>query len=617
MTSIFEALFLSSSDALILHDGGRLLDCNAAALRLFGAQERSQLLETKVSDLHAGREVDMIPTEAAGEQAGASLERFRRIDGTSFLAEATTNRIDFENVNVHCLSLRQTTAAKAMQRALEARESNLRLVLDALPGRMAWIGSDRRFRYINRSFEELFGLKRDEVIGRTVPEIIGQTAYEAVEPLGAAAMRGEIQHWEGWLPYTAAGRRYVKRTYAPSYRDDGEIDGYFIFSLDLSEQKQAEQEIEKQREALSQSEKLNALGSLLAGVAHELNNPLSVVLTQATLLREQAREPTVERRGERIYSAAERCARIVRSFLAIARQKPPTREPLCVDTLIRSALELTGYGLRANGIEVLLDLAPGPATVLGDSDHLTQVFMNLLINAQHALQDIAAERRIWITADEDQDHLTIRIADNGPGIAPEVASRMFEPFFTTKPHGLGTGIGLSVCRGIVDAHGGTLAAEPTPGGGATFVVRLPKAGGGLDEASAGQVPCARRVLAQAILVVDDEPDIGEVIAEIIAPFAERVDVVESGRAAIDRLSRDHYDLIISDMRMPDLDGPALYDHLRSSGIAADCPILFVTGDTLHHRLGDFLERAGARVLEKPFEPQLLRDEVTALLTATR
>jgi two-component system NtrC family sensor kinase len=122
--------------------------------------------------------------------------------------------------------------------------------------------------------------------------------------------------------------------------------------------------------------------------------------------------------------------------------------------------------------------------------------------------------------------------------------------------------------------------------------------------------------ARAILVVDDEPDIAEVIAEIVAPLADRVDVVESGRAAIDRLARDRYDLVISDVRMPGLDGPALYDHLAQSGIGARCPILFVTGDTLHHRLDELLALAGTRVVEKPFEPQHLREQVLALLTRT-
>lgn len=610
----FEAVFRSSADALILHDGEKLLDCNDAALRLFGAKEQAALLGTRLRTLLAGEELQPAPR---ADDGAASLQRFRTLDGQFFLADASTSRLPAADGGIFCLSLRRTTETEAMQRALEARESNLRLVFDAVPGRMAWIGADRRFRYVNRSFERLSGFAPEEVIGRTVPEIIGPAAYEAVEPLGAAAMAGEVQHWEGWLPYTAGGRRFVRRTYAPSHRDDGVIDGYFVFSLDLTEQKQAEQELEIQREALHQSEKLNALGSLLAGVAHELNNPLAVVLTQATLLKEKARDPDTERRGERIYAAAERCARIVRSFLAIARQKPPMREPVQVAALIESALELTAYGLRANGIEVSIEPPSPGVTILGDADHLAQVFMNLLVNAQHALQEVTGERRVCIRTTEEDGQVVIRVSDNGPGIAQEVASRIFEPFFTTKPHGVGTGIGLSVCRGIVDAHGGTLRVEATPGGGATFLIRLPTAPNTAEDATAQLQSAGAEPLARAILVVDDEPDIGEVISEIVGPLAARVDVVESGRAALDRLSCESYDLIISDMRMPELDGPALYEHLRESGATPRCPILFVTGDTLGHRVEEFLERAAARVVEKPFEPQTLREEVIAVLTQAR
>ena len=614
--SLFECVFRNSADPLILHDGERLLDCNGAARSLFGGGDRDDLLAAKLEEIYAEGQLGSgeEPSSRAGD--AAAVRRFRQRDGGTFLAEATTSIVSDGVRDVFCLSLRRTSAAEALQRALEARESNLRLVLDSLPGRMAWIGADRRFRYVNRSFESFPGFTREEILGRTVPQVIGEEAYRHVEPFGAAALNGEVQHWEGWLPYSAAGRRYVKRTYAPSYRDDGAIDGYFIFSLDLTEQKQAEQEIETQREALYQSEKLNALGSLLAGVAHELNNPLAVVLTQASLLRDEARDSAIERRGERIYAAAERCARIVRSFLAIARQKPSTREPLDLEALIRSALELTGYGLKASGVDVSIDSSVRSTKVLGDADHLTQVFMNLLVNAQHALEETAGERRVRISANEEAQHVAVRLADNGPGIAPEVASRIFEPFFTTKPQELGTGIGLSVCRGIVDAHGGTLQAEATPGGGATFVVRLPKATGLSEIGTSGGAVSGGQGSARAILVVDDEPDMADVIAEIVAPLADRVDVVESGRAAIDRLARDRYDLVISDVRMPGLDGPALYDHLAQTGIGARCPILFVTGDTLHHRLDELLALAGTGVVEKPFEPQHLREQVLALLTRT-
>jgi len=614
--AVFEAVFRSSVDALILHDGARLLDCNDAAVQLLAPGRRAGLLDAGLSALlDTGRRDRTWIMEDRPEEA-VGVARFRTLGGDTFLAEARTTRLPVEG-DLFCLTLRRTTATEALQRALEAREANLRWVLDALPGRMAWIGADRRFRYMNRSFEKLSGYRPDEIIGKTVQEVIGEAAYRTIEPLGAAAMEGQVQHWEGWLPYTSAGRRYVKRTYAPSVRDDGVIDGYFIFSLDLTEQKQAEQALEAQREALYQSEKLNALGSLLAGVAHELNNPLAIVLAQAVLLQELAQDESTRRRSERICAAAERCARIVRSFLAIARQKPPTREPLDIEPLIRSALELTGYGLKANGIEVEIAAGPGVPPVLGDADHLAQVFMNLLINAQHALQERPGDRRIRITTAIDGGDVTVRVADNGPGIPPALAARIFEPFFTTKPQGLGTGIGLSVCRGIVDAHGGALHAEPTPDGGATFVIRLPAAPAEGPEAIDAPSPQDADRIARAILVVDDEPDVADAIAEIVAPLARRVDVQYSGAAAAERLACERFDLVISDLRMPGLDGPALHARIGQGPGGTACPILFVTGDILHHQLEEFLKATGASVVEKPFDPTLLRERVEAMLRPHR
>jgi C4-dicarboxylate-specific signal transduction histidine kinase len=196
---------------------------------------------------------------------------------------------------------------------------------------------------------------------------------------------------------------------------------------DLTALRAAQAEAARSREALHQSEKLTALGALLAGVAHELNNPLSVVVGYSSMLREIPCDPAMTARAEKIHAAAERCARIVRTFLAMARARPPRREPVALGEVVLGALDLAGYGLRSADVEVKLDLPAGLAPVHGDADQLHQVVVNLVVNAQQALISRPSPRRLTISAWAEGGEAVLEIADNGPGMDPDVASRAFEP----------------------------------------------------------------------------------------------------------------------------------------------------------------------------------------------
>jgi signal transduction histidine kinase len=218
----------------------------------------------------------------------------------------------------------------------------------------------------------------------------------------------------------------------------------------LRQARAAAAELQRQREALLQAEKMAAFGSLLAGVAHELNNPLSIVLAGALMLQEdlEAAAPDLARGAERVRVAAERCTRIVRSFLAMARQQEARRRPVAPASLIDGALELLAYGLRSGGIEVAREVPADLPPLFGDADQLHQVLANLITNARQALEHRPEPRRLRVAAEAVGDAVEISVADNGPGIPAEVRERVFDPFFTTKPVGAGTGIGLAVSRGI-------------------------------------------------------------------------------------------------------------------------------------------------------------------------
>jgi two-component system NtrC family sensor kinase len=529
----------------------------------------------------------------------------------------TPNALPDGQVDGFFVFVQDFTEQKLAEDSVRAAEAQQRLILDNIPARVAFVDSERRHRYVNKRYLDLLERAVDDVIGHTVAETLGEETAAVLRPLSDRALQGEVVQWQGWITYPRGGERFVVRSYAPNILADGTIDGYFAFSQDFTEQKLAEQEVERQREALHQSEKMSALGSLLAGVAHELNNPLSVVVGQAMMMEEEAPDPKTATRAEKIRTAAERCARIVKTFLAMARQRQPERCAVQLNALVEGALELLGYGLRTADIEIDLDLAADLPETWADENLLGQVVTNLIVNAQQAMEGTESPRRLrlgtWFDADESA--LRIQVADSGPGIPADIRPRIFEPFFTTKPVGSGTGIGLSVCHGIVVSHDGSIEVTEGSDGGAAFVVTLPYQPPLVEAAPepARERPAGAR---HSILVVDDEPDIAEILAELLGADGHRVDVAASGREAMERVRDRDYDLILSDLRMPDLDGQSLYRRLERERPQLLERVVFITGDTLGLGIGDFVEASGRPCIEKPFTPEDVRAAIDEVLAAS-
>ncbi|MER9405729.1 PAS domain S-box protein [Mesorhizobium caraganae] len=384
---------------------------------------------------------------------------------------------------------------------------------------------------------------------------------------------------------------------------------------DITRQREAEAEIARQRETLYQSEKLSALGSLLAGVAHELNNPLSVVIGYSSMLKEFSTDSATVGRADKIHAAAERCSRIVRTFLAMARKKPPTRGAVDINEVVVASLELAAYSLRSAGVEIRTELTELLPNIWGDRDQLHQVITNLVVNAQQALLQVPHPRRLTIVTTEEGDGVEVLVADNGPGMPETVRARAFEPFYTTKLAGEGTGVGLSVCQGIVTAHDGSIELDSTEGSGARFTIRLPsgKAETVLAPETAGKAlpaPSAAR-----ILVVDDDADIASMIAEMLRRDGHDVTIADDANAALKAVRETGIDLLISDIRMPGLDGPGLYRALEQLRPGLTSRLLFVTGDTLAPEIDRFIGETGAPVIEKPLDPQTFRRLVMERLGA--
>ncbi|MGZ9112293.1 MAG: response regulator, partial [Rhodoplanes sp.] len=279
-----------------------------------------------------------------------------------------------------------------------------------------------------------------------------------------------------------------------------------------------------------------------------------------------------------------------------------------------ASLDMVGYRLRSAGVQVICDIAPDLPETMADPDQLNQVFSNLFLNAQQAMaeNDAADARILRILAHYDAaaHSLKIDVIDTGPGIAADVMPRVFEPFFTTKPAGVGTGIGLAVTRGIIQSHGGSISVRsPWRGGGAAFCISLPVQPVEQRSGSVAETGEAKAASARRILIVDDESDIARMLAEILTADGHIVAVAESGEQALQTLATAPFDLVISDLIMPGMDGPRLYKHLQERRPELADRVLFMTGDTLSMRARDFVTDTARPMLEKPFTPEEARRTV--------
>ena len=514
-------------------------------------------------------------------------------------------------------SLHDITERKGAEAALREREERLRILTDDAPVLLSMIDPDDKLVFANHRFLSFFGRSLEDMSeGRwewtndihpeDLPEVT-RIYFEALRRQESVEMEHRVRRFDGEY-------RWVRETQVARFEPDGAFAGFVGALVDITDRKRAEAELARQREALYQSEKLSALGSLLAGVAHELNNPLSVVVGQATMLEEGATDSKTAERAEKIRRAADRCSRIVRSFLSLARRRTPELTAVQLNAVVEMAVELLSYQLRMADVQLSLDLATDLPSILADADQLNQVVTNLVHNALQALNDKAGPRRLTVsTGYTGNGTLHLNVTDNGPGVPVELRGRIFEPFFTTKAPGAGTGIGLSLCLASIAAHGGTIAVAETPGGGATFVVELPVRSAGPAAAGSGKIDQERAPMPRRrILVVDDEPEIAATLAEMLQDAGHWVETAENGRQALDRLDAGAFDLILSDLRMPVMDGPALYAALRARHPALLGRIAFITGDTLSTQIKDFLAATGVPSIEKPFSTDAIRTLVARL-----
>ena len=409
----------------------------------------------------------------------------------------------------------------------------------------------------------------------------------------------------------AVGRGDYSRRVEVSSRDEcGEL--AVVFNEMTENLKTSREELERTVETLKttqnqliQSEKLSGIGEFVAGVAHELNNPLTSVMGFAELLQQSDMPEQQRRYLDVIFKSAKRCQKIVSSLLSFARRHAPERKVVSLNEIVESAVEILQYQMRTSNIEVTTQFDPNLPLTEIDPHQMQQVFLNIINNARQAMEGQKRKGRLRVATESNVERVRVIFQDNGPGIPEENLKKIFNPFFTTKEVGKGTGLGLSLCYGIVREHGGTITPSSKEGEGATFVIEIPVAhkpatvSEKKNAAPTAEKPSQEGV-GKRVLVVDDEDSILQMICEALTMNGYKVDVAHDGEAALRRLSQYQYDLALCDWKMPGLNGQQVYERLHETNPEMSKRLIFITGDVVNEKTQEFLRARNKVCLSKPF-----------------
>jgi PAS domain S-box-containing protein len=501
-----------------------------------------------------------------------------------------------------------TTERKEAEEALHEQRRQLRQMIDVVPHLLFVKDEDGRYIVGNQAMAQAYGTTPAGLVGKTDQELGVNTAEAERHRLDdLEVMRtGEPR----FLPGDArTSRDGVHRTYetlkVPFRRAGTDQPAVLGLVRDITEEQQ-------QSRQLRRAERLASVGTLVGGVAHELNNPLSAIKGLSYLMLMDTHSAEDCKNLETIHREADRMARIVADLRRLARQSleqdASPRASVDLNEVVQHVLRVRRYSLTTHNVEVVEALAPELGRVLADAGRLEQVVLNLVINAEQAVAGGAGTGTVTIRTHSDAGTVSLSVQDTGPGIAPSDLERIFDPFWSTKPPGEGTGLGLSLVHGIVADHGGEIRVESELGSGARFTVVLPLAPRGAPAAvpAAAYVPgpLAKRTLR--ILVVDDEASVRRMLVRYLRKRGHHVNEAVEGMAALELIQEAGrggagYDVILSDLRMPGLGGAQLLERLRQQGDGLDRRLIFLTGDAASPDAERLLAECGVPVVVKPFE----------------
>ena len=600
----YRNLFETATDAIFTLDAhGVFTSANLATCQISG-YGRDELLGRGIELLLDDEEANAVKVHFKEALGGAPQRyecHFYRKDRERRVASVTNTPIQRGNTVIGILGIaRDLTADRAREEALVRSEARYLRLVESASDAIFTIDADGRVTSVNRALERAIGRSRGELYGMRFIDVIEASDRQAVWSHFEATLRGERVRGEIRYRDAQNALRVGSVTMTPIV-EDGRVTGCLGIVRDMTEERML-------AEQLLQREKLAAVGQLVSGVAHELNNPLAGIMAFSQLmLAMSGATPDQQDALVTIHKEAKRAAKIVSNLLIFARQRHPERTDADLNQVMQDTVELRRYALRTHQIDVDVELDPDLPLTWADAFQLQQVILNLLTNAEQALKNHDGEKRITLRTSRQGELIIASVADTGPGIPPDELDQIFNPFFTTKPVGEGTGLGLSISDAIIREHGGQMRVSSRPGEGAVFTVELPIVHAPAPRTGEIPVPTVKSTAPRTVLIVDDEPAIRAALSLFLEREGHTVDAGATGSEALEHARTRRYDAILLDLRMPDMAGDAVFAELQASDPEHASRVVFATGDVDSVAARSFLEHAGRPYVCKPFALEEVAD----------
>ncbi|MDQ2667634.1 MAG: ATP-binding protein [Gemmatimonadota bacterium] len=548
------------------------------------------------------RGMAIVPVQRRGERIGAVAIVSSRVH--------TFSPLELERVEAMADLLSVALANAELFQTMKQAEWRFRTLFRAAPDAVLTVlHPTGRIREANDAVREVFGLEPHQVIGKRLLELLLPIDRMTLEKALATAFDGTPARVEVQVTLPGGATRVV--ALAASRLPEADPPSVLLIGRDMTQEREL-------RLRLMESDRLAAVGELVAGVAHEVNNPLSSISAFAQLLlRETTLTPSQRESIDVIRTETTRASQVVKDLLAFARRSEPRREPLDINGVVNRTIRMRQYQFAEGGVRVETDLERDLPSVMGDARQLQQVCLNLLTNAVQAMTAVGGGELLVRTATVG-GAVALDVCDAGTGIPADVRAHIFEPFFTTKSEGEGTGLGLSVSYGIVTAHGGTIEVVQTGNTGTVFRVTLPSVASPPSDADpANEVApfTLRSPLAGIrLLFVDDEPALRSGMEAFGAMRGFSVIVASDGAAALEAARSSGVDAVVCDLRMPGMDGYAFHERLRTERPGLAARTVFITGDVVTPLSRGSVARQP--VLTKPFSFDKIEEALIAVMRGT-
>jgi PAS domain S-box-containing protein len=552
------------------------------------------------------------------------------------------------------------TERKNTEQALRQSQTELQLIINAMPILISYVDREERFRLNNSAYLDWYGLTPQELYGRTILEVLGEEAYALRAEHIAEALAGKACSFSVSTPHRDGSTRQALMNFLPRHGPDGAVNGFYIFVIDETERKQTEEalrnlnetleervaartrqlaeaneklqnemfERERAEEALRHAQKMEAVGQLTGGIAHDFNNMLTGIIGSLDLMQRyiaDGRAAEIGRFAEAAVSSANRAAALTHRLLAFSRRQSLDRKPLNVNKLIHSLEDLLSR-TKGEHIELKLQLADEVWPVSTDVSQLENALLNLVINARDAMPDggelLIETANMYLDSNDIStlepvkagDYLMIAVSDNGSGMTPSVLSKAFDPFFTTKPIGQGTGLGLSMIYGFAQQSGGHVSLFSLPGQGTSVRLYLPRLYAVEPEniliPVTGEPPAA--IAGETVVLVEDDPAVRMLVLDLLNELGYHAHEAEDAKTALPLLESDlRVDLLVTDVGLPGMNGRQLAEIARQH--RPELKVLFMTGyaEKATERQG-FLEE-GMDMVAKPFSIDLLANKIRTMI----